>query len=162
MPDSRPGSGPGLLRYFKPRQHIDLLDYLAHFYIQVASAIAKEARVSNYLDRHGNLECNYPFRILPLIHSAITRYLMHVSTVNYLFLHGAGFFSELHNDPICNRESFPANNKKSMQPRKFSTANDLHYTVNHSNLSIGGSFSMEYDFVIINLMPLASYCLFKI
>ena len=30
---------------------------------------------------------------------------------------------------LCNRESFPANNKKGMQPRKFSTANDLHYTV---------------------------------
>ena len=36
MADSGPGSGPGLLRYFKPWQHIDLLDYLAHFYIQVA------------------------------------------------------------------------------------------------------------------------------
>ena len=31
------------------------------------------------------------------------------------------------------RESFPANNKKSMQMRKFSTANDLHYTVFHSS-----------------------------
>ena len=30
---------------------------------------------------------------------------------------------------LCNRESFPTNNKKSKQPRKFSTANDLHYTV---------------------------------
>ena len=55
MPDSGPGSGPGLLRYFKPWQHIDLLDYLAHFYIQVASAIAKEGCPLNYLDRHGKL-----------------------------------------------------------------------------------------------------------
>ena len=86
MADSGPGSDPGLLRYFKPcrkdscqipllnptgplsekvdsaaieeanklRQHIDLLDYLAHFYIQVAC----QGWVSNYLDRHGNLECN--------------------------------------------------------------------------------------------------------
>ena len=30
---------------------------------------------------------------------------------------------------LYNRESFPANNKKIMQPRNFSTANDLHYTV---------------------------------
>ena len=28
-----------------------------------------------------------------------------------------------------NHESFPVNNNKIMQPRKFSTANDLHYTV---------------------------------
>ena len=87
MADSGPGSGPGLLRYVfqtvqegfllntasyptgplsknvdstaieeanKLRQHINLLDYLAHFYIQVA----RQGWVSNYLDRHGNLECN--------------------------------------------------------------------------------------------------------
>ena len=30
---------------------------------------------------------------------------------------------------LYNRESFPANNKKIMQPRNFSTVNDLHYTV---------------------------------
>ena len=32
-------------------------------------------------------------------------------------------------DLLYNRESFPTNNKKFMQPRNFSTANDLHYTV---------------------------------
>ena len=32
-------------------------------------------------------------------------------------------------DLLYNRESFPTNNKKIMQPRNFSTANDLHYTV---------------------------------
>ena len=46
----------------------------------------------------------------------------HVSIVNYLL--NAGFFHEL----LHNRESFPMNNKI-MQPRNFSTANDLHYTV---------------------------------
>ena len=80
MEDSGPGSGPGLLRYFKPcrkdpcqtehmieifpgrcplshlllyklRKHIDSWDYLAHFYIQ----FARQGWVSNY---HGNLECN--------------------------------------------------------------------------------------------------------
>ena len=30
---------------------------------------------------------------------------------------------------LYNRERLPANNKKIMQPRNFSTANDLHYTV---------------------------------
>ena len=30
---------------------------------------------------------------------------------------------------LYNRESFPANNNKIMQPWNFSTANDLHYTV---------------------------------
>ena len=30
---------------------------------------------------------------------------------------------------LYNRESFPANNRKIMQPRNVSTANDLHYTV---------------------------------
>ena len=30
---------------------------------------------------------------------------------------------------LYNRESFPTNNKKIMQLRNFSTANDLHYTV---------------------------------
>ena len=29
---------------------------------------------------------------------------------------------------LYNRESFPANNKKIMQPQNFSTTNDLHYT----------------------------------
>ena len=33
---------------------------------------------------------------------------------------------------LYNRESFPTNNKKIMQPRNFSTANDLHYTVCNS------------------------------
>ena len=70
MVDRGPGSGPGLLRYFKPcrkdsckiprflRQRIDLLDYLAHFYIQVAC----QGRVSNYPHRCGNLECSYSFK----------------------------------------------------------------------------------------------------
>ena len=48
---------------------------------------------------------------------------MHVNTVNYLL--NAGFFCEL----LYNCESFPANNKKIMQPQNFSTANYLHYTV---------------------------------
>ena len=30
---------------------------------------------------------------------------------------------------LYNRESFPANNKKIVQPQNFSTTNDLHYTV---------------------------------
>ena len=48
---------------------------------------------------------------------------MHVSTVNYLL--NAGFFCEL----LYNCESFPANNKKIMQPQNFSTVNYLHYTI---------------------------------
>ena len=32
---------------------------------------------------------------------------------------------------LYNRESFLANNKNIMQPRNFSTANDLHYTVHN-------------------------------
>ena len=59
--------------------------------------------------------------------NVITRVLhytfMHVSTINYLL--NAGFFCEL----LYNRKSFPTNNKEIMQPRNFSTANDLHYTV---------------------------------
>ena len=43
------------------------------------------------------------------------------------YVPGAGFFRELYRPHY--RESFPANNKKSMQARKFSTANDLHYKV---------------------------------
>ena len=46
-----------------------------------------------------------------------------VSTLNCLL--NARFFHEL----LYNRKSFPANNKNIMQPRNFSTANDLHYTV---------------------------------
>ena len=48
---------------------------------------------------------------------------MYVSTVNYLL--NAGFFYEL----LYNRESFHTNNKNIMQPRNFSTANNLHYMV---------------------------------
>ena len=36
-------------------------------------------------------------------------------------------------ESLYNRESFPANNKI-MQSRKFSTANDLHYTVYSTKL----------------------------
>ena len=60
-------------------------------------------------------------------YSVITRVFMHMSTVNYL-LCGAGFFRELHTEAM-QLQSFPVNNKKSMQLQKFSTANNLHYTV---------------------------------
>ena len=52
---------------------------------------------------------------------------IHVCTVNCL-LRDAGFFCELHAEAIQSRK-FPTNNKKIMQLRNFSTANDLHYTV---------------------------------
>ena len=48
---------------------------------------------------------------------------MHVSTINYLL--NARFFHE----SLYNRESFPTNNQNIMQPRNFSTVNDLHYMV---------------------------------
>ena len=35
---------------------------------------------------------------------------------------------------LYNHVSFPANNKKIMQPRNFFTANDLHYTVVHNTV----------------------------
>ena len=87
MVDSKPGSGPDLLRYFKlcrkdfcrlplPNptgplsEKVDsaaieeaalqaatayqLLGLPVHFYIQVT----RQRWVSNYLDRHRNLECN--------------------------------------------------------------------------------------------------------
>ena len=70
MADSGPGSGPvrthgwnfsgkmppplSHLPLYKLRQHIHLLDYLAHFYIQVV----RQGWVSNYLDRYRNFECN--------------------------------------------------------------------------------------------------------
>ena len=60
----------------------------------------------------------------------ITLVFVHVSTVNYL-LRGGGFSVNC-TLRLCNRESFPVNNKNGMQPRKFSTANDLHYTVINS------------------------------
>ena len=58
-------------------------------------------------------------RITPALHYKFT----HVSTINYLL--NTGFIHKL----LYNRKSFPANNKKIVQPRNFSTANDLHYTV---------------------------------
>ena len=71
MANSRPGSGPGLLRYLKPcRKHscqISLPDLTGPLNAKVNSTAIQEANkeVSNYLDRHGNLEYNYPFLILP-------------------------------------------------------------------------------------------------
>ena len=39
---------------------------------------------------------------------------------------------------LYNRESFRANNKKIVQPRNFSTANDLHYMVVATKLTLVG------------------------
>ena len=71
MANSRPGSGPGLLRYLKPcrKDSCQILfpDLIGPLSVKVNSAAIQEANkeVSNYLDRHGNLECNYLFPILP-------------------------------------------------------------------------------------------------
>ena len=68
MANSGPGSGPGLLRSCrKDSCQISLPDLIGPLSAKVDSAAIQEANkeVSNYLDRHGNLECNYPFPILP-------------------------------------------------------------------------------------------------
>ena len=64
MANSRPGSGPGLLRYLKPCRkdscQISLPDLTGPLSAKMDSAAIQEAnKVSNYLDRHGNIECNY-------------------------------------------------------------------------------------------------------
>ena len=47
---------------------------------------------------------------------------------------------------LYNRGSFPANNKKIMQPRNFSTANDLHYTVPYLSIQKPGCSFPINDF----------------
>ena len=68
MANSGPGSGPGLLRSCrKDSCQISLPDPIGPLSAKVDSAAIQEANkeVSNYLGRHGNLECNYPLPILP-------------------------------------------------------------------------------------------------
>ena len=72
MANSRPGSGPGLLkRYFKLCRkdscQISLPDLTGPLSAKMDSAAIQEANkeVSNYFDRHGNLKNNYLFPILP-------------------------------------------------------------------------------------------------
>ena len=125
MANSGPGSGPGLLRYFKPCRknscQISLPNLTGPLSMKVDSTAIQETNkeVSNYLERHGNIECNYLFQILPyftIAANVITRVLHYVSahdTVNLLLLNDSGFFRELHRPHY--RESFLANNKKSMQ-----------------------------------------------
>ena len=70
MANSKPGSGPGLLRYLKPCRkdscQISFPDLTGPLSVKVDSTAIQEANmeVSNYLDRHGNFACNYPFPIL--------------------------------------------------------------------------------------------------
>ena len=68
MVNSVPGSGPCLLRSCrKGSGQISLPDLIDPLSAKVDSGAFQETNkeVSNYLDRHGNLECNYPFPILP-------------------------------------------------------------------------------------------------
>ena len=58
--------------------------------------------------------------------ATIGRYAAEHGTVNAI-CHFKGDFLRLHDLAI--HESFPVNSKKIMQPRNFSIANDLHYTV---------------------------------
>ena len=113
MVNSGPGSGPGLLRLCrKDSCQISLSDLTGQLSAKVDSAAIQEAnkKVSNYLDRYGNLECNYPFPILLYDHcQRVSHYVSARDTVNLLLLCGAGFFCELHRPHYC--ESFPTNNR---------------------------------------------------
>ena len=67
---------------------------------------------------------------------------------------------------LYNRESFPTNNKRIMQPRNFSTANDLHYTVcNHwvdmllfNMQSLGGYVNVIVQYAFTGWMCYCSIC----
>ena len=68
MVNSAPGSEPYLLRSCrKGSGQITVPDLIGPLSAKVDSGVFQETNkeVSNYLDRHGNLECNYPFSILP-------------------------------------------------------------------------------------------------
>ena len=70
------------------------------------------------------------YRIMQIVHGGKLLRFSRISLqsrrfpANFSFLLAIRCFKLLYN-----RESFLANNKKIMQPRNFSTANDLHYTV---------------------------------
>ena len=64
------------------------------------------------------------FMIAANVITRLSHYISARDIVNLLLLCGARFFHELHRPYY--RESFPTNNKKSIQTQKFSTTNDLH------------------------------------
>ena len=120
MANSGPGSGHGLLRSCREDScQISLLDLIGPLSAKVDSAAIQETdkEVSNYLDRHGTSNATirsqffHNSRSLP---TSVSHYVSACDTVNLILLCGAGFFRELHRPH--HRESFPTNNKKSMQP----------------------------------------------
>ena len=140
MVDSGPGSGPGLLRYFKPCRkdscQILLPNPTGPLSEKVDSAAIEEANkevtavIANTRGKHKRY-----LKLTDEQQATIGRYAAEHGTANVI-RHFTGDVSVNCTLRLCNRESFPANNKKSVQPRKFSTANDLHYTVLY-NVAIG-------------------------
>ena len=118
MVDSGPGSGPGLLRYFKPCRkdscHISLPNPTGPLSEKVDSAAIEEANkeVTAVTASTGGKRKRY-LKLIDKQWATIGCYaaehgtanvirpcvFMHLSTVNYL-LHGARFFRELHTEAM--------------------------------------------------------------
>ena len=73
--------------------------------------------------------CMYVYRIMQIVRGGNFRGFRRLASNHEGF--PANFFLSIIRcfELQYNRKSFPMNNKKIMQPRNFSTTNDLHYTV---------------------------------
>ena len=128
MVDSWSGSGPGLLRYFKPCRkdscQISLPNPTGPLSEKVDSATIEEANKEVTAVIAGTGGKHQPYlKLADEQRATIGHYAAEYGTVNAIRCF-KGDFRKL----LYNHESFPTNNKI-MQPLNFSTANDLHYIV---------------------------------
>ena len=81
------------------------------------------------------LETVFPYRIMQIVCGGKLSRFSWISLQPQRF--SSDFFLSIIRcfELLYNCESFPANNKKIMQPRNFSTVNDLHYMVPQGNKS---------------------------
>ena len=98
------------------------------------------------------------YRIMQIVHGGKLSRFSRISLQSQRFSSKFFFFCIIRCfELLYNRESFTANNKKIMEPRIFSTTNDLYYTVVDLLLHVGrGSDHTPIDGSSLNTHSLTS------